>query len=173
MSPLVRTRFVRDARRVVADAACHAGGLGALQVEAQHLLLALTGTDGTRDLLAQALSNAGHSVVDLHAAVATGLHDRRLLEGLGVTVDDSLVAAPALPGAHSRRRPEMAPETKRCLTNALRSARALQARRIVPGHVLLGVLWTPGSGVGVLTALGVDTGALGRTVAARLTPVTA
>jgi D-alanyl-D-alanine carboxypeptidase len=117
-------RFTADARAVVMAAAeVEAAQAGARTIEAEHLLLAL----------------AARGVAGLdHATVAEALEDeqRRSLAAVGVELDAYDLPAPRRPHA----KPRFGTSAKTALHQALKAALARRDRRIVEGHLLLGVL---------------------------------
>lgn len=118
-------RFTQDARAVVKAAETQAAHLGSPTIEAEHLLLALADREA--------------------ALAAVGLDRDGVLEALEAERDRSLAAVGIvasdfeLPPAPVRR-PRFAASSKLALERALRAAVARSDKRLVSGHILLGVL---------------------------------
>ena len=124
-------RFVVQTRAIVRQAEKEAAGAGSPQIEAEHLLLAMSGENGieARDVLA--------SVGLDRDAIRTALDRefRQSLAAAGVTLP-----AGGLPTASRdpNRRARMATSGKLVLERALKAAAG--RGQIQPGHLLLGVL---------------------------------
>jgi ATP-dependent Clp protease ATP-binding subunit ClpA len=117
-------RFTADARAVVLAAAeVEAARLGARTIEAEHLLLALA---------ARGVAGLDHETID-QALVD---EQRRSLAAVGVELDAYDLPAPARPHA----KPRFGTSAKTALHQALKAALARKDRRILEGHLLLGVL---------------------------------
>jgi ATP-dependent Clp protease ATP-binding subunit ClpA len=122
-------RFTRDARTVVKAAYTQACGLGSPAVEAEHLLLALA----SHTPPVQPLEDAGLD----HDAVLAALdaaRDRSLM-AVGIAVGD--FDLPPAPVTHD---PRLAASAKMALHRAVKISATRSDRRIVAGHLLLGVL---------------------------------
>ena len=136
-------KFSRDAKHVVVVALGAAQRLGAEQVEAEHLLLALA--EGSTPA-ARAIAEAG---IDADAITATIEAD--LVAMLGVVgVPPSIVDA--VPAAPRVDRPDFGVHAKRALEQAWREVLRRKERRIGPEHVLLGLLHAPSPTVARLLA---------------------
>ena len=132
------TRLAPDSRTLVAAAEDEARAARSPLVEAEHLLLAMTGQPGTD--AADVLASAGLT----HEAVQAAL-DREFGESLavaGVSVD---VGALPRPSPEPPRHLRLGASFKSAMVRSL--AEAAGSRRIRPGHLLLGVL---GSDVGTV-----------------------
>ena len=117
-------RFSHDAREVVKVAEAEARELGSPAIEAEHLLLALA------DRVA--------------ALPAAGLDHDGVLAALDAERDRSLaavgVSASGFEPSPLPTKPKFATSAKSALELALREALVRGDKRILPGHVLLGVL---------------------------------
>jgi hypothetical protein len=114
-------RFTRDARAVVQDADLEARRLGSPTIEAEHMLLALSGRVPLgldRDDVVRALE----------------AERERSLLAVGITAGD--FDPPPAPV----QKPRMAASAKLALERSLRASIARSDRRIEAGHILLGVL---------------------------------
>jgi ATP-dependent Clp protease ATP-binding subunit ClpA len=124
-------RFAEHARAIVRQAEKEAEQAGSPVVEAEHLLLAMTGEHGSeaRDVLA----SAGLDRDGLRAAL-----DREFRQSLAVA--GVTLPADGLPRASRdpARRARLAASGKAVLERALKAAAG--QRQIRPGHLLLGVL---------------------------------
>ena len=126
-------RFVKEAQAVAAAALAEAERVGARQVEAEHVLLALAGDAGGR--ARPALEEAGLD----RAAIERELR-REFAESLarvGVDLDGFRLPDPA---PHPVKR--WGPSAKAALEGALVAARDRGERRIEPHHILLSLLHT-------------------------------
>jgi ATP-dependent Clp protease ATP-binding subunit ClpA len=145
-------RFAAHARAIVRQAEKEAEEAGSPVIEAEHLLLAMTGEHGieVRDVLA----SAGLDRDGIRAALD---HEfRHSLAAAGVTLP-----AGGLPRASRdpARQARLAASGKLVLERALKAA--LGQRQIRPGHLLLGVLGAQAGTVPRALALaGVDQGDL-------------
>jgi len=120
-------RFTQDARAVVKQAAREARMTGSPHIEAEHLLLAIA-----RDY---------EPLVDLgldHDSVIRALDDEeaRSLAAVGVSIDDYELPARAAKG----RNPKFATSAKFALERATKIAVKRGEKKLVRGHILLGVL---------------------------------
>jgi len=145
-------RFVVQARAIVRQAEKEAAAAGAPLIEAEHLLLAMTGEHGieARDVLA----SAGLDRDAIRAALDREF--RHSLAAAGVTLPPG-----GLPAASRdpNRRARMAASAKLVLERALKAAAG--RGQIRPGHLLLGVLAAQAGTVPRALALaGVDQGDL-------------
>jgi ATP-dependent Clp protease ATP-binding subunit ClpA len=135
-------RFTRDARQVVKAAETEAGRLGSPTIEAEHLLLALADRQPV-------LSDFGLD----HEGVLAALESERerSLRAVGISASDfDLPPAPLT-------RPRFAASSKLALERAVRAAAARSDKRIVGGHLLLGVLAAEAGTVPrALAAAGID-----------------
>ena len=117
-------RFSHEAREAVKAAEAEARELGSPTIEAEHLLLALA------DRVA--------------ALPATGLDHDGVLAALDAERDRSLaavgVSASGFEPSPLSTKPKFATSAKSALELALREALVRGDKRILPGHVLLGVL---------------------------------
>ena len=149
-------RFSAEAKSVLVTAQGLAVELGSRNLDAGHLLFGcaeaeeetagrplhefgITGAAIRRFLPRENPSRAGG--VDPEALQAIGID----YEAVRATVDQNfgpgaLEAAPDRRIAAGPRRPPFTPDAKRALELALRVAVELHFRRIVPGHLLLGLL---------------------------------
>jgi ATP-dependent Clp protease ATP-binding subunit ClpA len=145
-------RFTSDARTVVKAAETQARGMGSTTIEAEHLLLALAAADRVPGLDRDAL------------LAALEAQREQSLRAIGITASDFDVPPPPV-----TRNPRIAASTKVALERTVRIAAARSDRRIVAGHLLLGVL---GADVGTvpraLDAAGVDRDELRTRAAAAL-----
>ena len=139
-------RFTKDARAVTEAAVREAEALGARQVEAEHLLLAL----------------AGRGVAGLDRdEIAGGLEaeQRAALAAVGVDLD-----AFDLPAPRRRSRLRFGASAKAALEGAFKAALRRDDRRITEVHVLLGLLEARHGRVRrALAFAGIDVVALART----------
>jgi ATP-dependent Clp protease ATP-binding subunit ClpA len=145
-------RFAEHARAIVRQAEKEAEEAGARMIEAEHLLLAMTGEHGieARDVLA----SAGLDRDGVRAALDREF--RQSLAAAGVTLP-----AGGLPVASRdpARRARLAASGKLVIERALKAA--LGQRQIRPGHLLLGVLAAQAGTVPRALALaGADSGDL-------------
>jgi ATP-dependent Clp protease ATP-binding subunit ClpA len=141
-------RFAEHAREIVRDAEKEALEARSPLVEAEHLLLALTGVHGAeaRAVLAGAGLDRGA------VSAALDREFRHSLAAAGVTLPDG-----GLPAASRdpRHRARFAASGKLVMERTVKSA--LGQRQIRPGHLLLGVLTAPAGTVPRALALaGVD-----------------
>jgi ATP-dependent Clp protease ATP-binding subunit ClpA len=146
-------RFAADARMVVADAVEIAQDLGATNVEAEHLLLAVTRGSGP---VARALAAVGLDFDGLCAALAA--ETTRSLAAVGVTAD-AVVYSPYV------GRPKIATSAKLVLERSLRAAISEDDKRISSKHIVLGALRAPtGTVPRALEGASVDRAALTQTL---------
>jgi D-alanyl-D-alanine carboxypeptidase len=117
-------RFSHEAREVVKAAEAEARELGSPTIEAEHLLLALA--DRVDALPAVGLDHDG-------VLTALDAERDRSLAAVGVSASD--FQPPLLP-----TKPKFATSAKSALELALRAAVVRGDKRILPGHLLLGVL---------------------------------
>jgi ATP-dependent Clp protease ATP-binding subunit ClpA len=121
------SRFTSDARRIVRCAENEARDFGSPAVEAEHLLLALTWTDEAT------MAAAG---LDREAvALALQAERERSLTAVGISAADFDPPPRRIDG-----HPRMAASARLALERAVNAAAARKARRIVAGHILLGIL---------------------------------
>jgi ATP-dependent Clp protease ATP-binding subunit ClpA len=120
-------RFTGEARRVVRCSEREAFDLGSPAIEAEHLLLALTGTD---EATMAAVGLDRETVV-----LALETERERSLMAVGIAAGDIDVPPRRVEG-HAR----MAASAKTALERAVKAAAARKDRRIVGGHILLGIL---------------------------------
>jgi ATP-dependent Clp protease ATP-binding subunit ClpC len=137
-------RFTREGREVVEIARKVASGLGAEQVEPEHLLLALT--CGGSHPAALALAEVGLDA----EAIATAIEEDlvAMLEIVGVP--PSVVAS--TPPRPRLDRLALSPAAKKVLERALREASRRRLRRLGTEHLLLGLLRPPSATVRRLLA---------------------
>jgi ATP-dependent Clp protease ATP-binding subunit ClpA len=145
-------RFAEHARAIVKQAEKEASEAGSPAIEAEHLLLAMTGTHGgeARD----ALASVGLDRDGIRTALDREF--RQSLAAAGVTLP-----AGGLPRASrdSARQARLAASGKLVLERGLKAAAG--QRQIRPGHLLLGVLGAQAGTVPRALALaGVDQGDL-------------
>jgi ATP-dependent Clp protease ATP-binding subunit ClpA len=114
-------RFTKDVRNVVTGAADEAAALGARQVEAEHLLLALA-SRGAGDLDRETVLNALED------------EERASLAAVGLDVDVFEVGRP--PTATARRL-RFGASARNALEDALRVSVARRDRRITVDHLLV------------------------------------
>jgi hypothetical protein len=131
-------RFTARARRAVEVSRDEAQRLDAERVEPAHLVLGLLSE--TEGLAARALAEQGVALEEARARFAE-------------------------PASPAKKPPRFANDTKKAMQLALREALARGHNYIGTEHLLLGVLAAgAGSGVDLLTELGVDAAAVGPTV---------
>ena len=150
-------RFTKEARLVVGDSIRVARDLGAPSVEAEHLLLAVAGSDAP---VARVLGEAG---LDFHG-LSAALHAEtaRSLAAVGVTAD-------ALHFSPYVERPRLATSAKLVLERSLRVALAHGDKHIGSEHITLGALRaTTGTVPRALECAGVDRVELTKQVEAAL-----
>ena len=148
-------RFTGEARMVVDDAVEIARDLGASNVEAEHLLLAITRGSGP---VARALAAAGLDYDGLSAALVA--ETTRSLAAVGVSAD-AVFFSPYVD------RPKLATSAKLVLERSLRVALAVDDKRISSKHIALGALRaTTGTVPRALECAGVDRVALAETLSA-------
>ena len=136
-------RFTGDARRVVECAEREARSLGSESIEAEHLLLALAWTNDVT--MAAGLDR--ETVID-----ALEAERERSLMAVGIAAGDF-----DLPLRRIEGRPAIAASARIALERALQTAAARKDRRVVAGHVLLGVLQAEAGTVPrALAQVGVD-----------------
>jgi D-alanyl-D-alanine carboxypeptidase len=124
-------RFAQHAREIVRQAEKEAHEARSPLIEAEHLLLALTGEHGieARDILASAgLDRDG-------VRVALDREFRQSLAAAGVTLPDAGLSAAS---RDPQRRARFATSGKLVMERAVKAAAG--QRMIRPGHLLLGVL---------------------------------
>jgi ATP-dependent Clp protease ATP-binding subunit ClpC len=176
----VYDRFTALAKRAIVAARDAATSLGHDFIGTEHLLVGLTQTAGTAGevLRAQGVELdqlraevrrqlAARGVPATHAVAAT-----EALATLGIDVVEIRRRAEAAFGTGSFQFPRAAfsLSTKRAVKASLEHARGVGQERIDTEHLLLGVLDDESDAtLQVLTALGIDAGALRRAVLSRLT----
>jgi ATP-dependent Clp protease ATP-binding subunit ClpA len=157
-------RFDKRSRTVVVEARSEAVIHADTQLGAEHLLLALARrSDWDAGLV---LADAGLNHQRLRSAIDADLE--RTLETVGVSV-----AAIRIPSSSLRpqKEPRWGASAKRALERAARAARDHGDRRILPTHILIGVLGAAeGTVPRVLTAAGVDVDLLVAAAEAELGP---
>jgi ATP-dependent Clp protease ATP-binding subunit ClpA len=121
-------RFTGEARMVVSGAVDIARDLGASNVEAEHLLLAVTRGSGPA---ARTLAEAGLDFDGLCAALVA--ETTRSLAAVGVSAD-AVAFSPFV------ERPKLATSAKLVLERSLRVAIAEDDKRIGSKHIVLGAL---------------------------------
>jgi ATP-dependent Clp protease ATP-binding subunit ClpA len=172
-------RFTGLAKRAVAASQDAALSLGHDFIGTGHLLLGLTATAGTAgEVLAEhgvELARAREEtvrVLEEAGMTATGGRQAKdALSSIGIDVAEIQRRADETfgPGAFRFPRPAFTPRAKKVLELTLREALAVGDRHIDTGHLLLGLLAEgEGTGIGVLTALDVDTATLREAVLARI-----
>ncbi|MFC3998268.1 Clp protease N-terminal domain-containing protein [Nocardiopsis sediminis] len=147
-------RFSEDARRAVVNAQTEAREAGHRVIGTEHLLLGLYAEPG----------GSGARSLREHGLAAPALR-----EAVGRT--SVLSAAPARRRARISAHIPFSRPAKKALRLSLRAARTADQRTIHSGHVLLGILATPGAGASrILADAGVDIGALRTTTRDLLEP---
>ncbi len=142
-------RFAKESRQAVVRAVEDARRLGADEVGAEHLLLALT--SGGVDPAARALAEAGLDAERIERAIEQDLVAALAAVGVPAAVVES---TPAYPGSP---KPALSVAVKEALERALRAAISRGDRRLGTEHVLLGLLDPPAVSVKrVLAVLGVE-----------------
>jgi ATP-dependent Clp protease ATP-binding subunit ClpA len=148
-------RFTNDARRIVKDAVEIARELGATNVEAEHLLLAVTRGDSPA-----AIAMRLHGLDEDALSSALVMETERSLAAVGVT-------AGALEFSPFVQEPRFATSAKAALAASLRVSLERSGKGIGPGHVTLAVLRAQrGTVARALSIAGVDRTALRDSVAA-------
>jgi ATP-dependent Clp protease ATP-binding subunit ClpA len=154
-------RFTREARDVVKRAHEEATRLRSPTVDAEHLLLALAAPGSGPS--ATVLADAGLDREGLLAAFDAEL--RGTLEGVGLPATALLEQAPP----SGWRSPRWGQSAKLALERSLKAAVARGDRRLVPAHILLGVLRSEaGSVPRALRVSGVEAGELAARTAAAM-----
>jgi ATP-dependent Clp protease ATP-binding subunit ClpA len=147
-------RFDRRSRTVVLHAREEAQRSGATKLEAEHLLLALSRRSASD--AARVLAEAGLDHDGLRHALDAEL--RRSLDTAGITISMTAIAERPVP---STGEPRFGASAKRALQRAVTVARRRGDRRLLPGHILIGVLQAgEGTVPRALTLAGIDAGAL-------------
>jgi ATP-dependent Clp protease ATP-binding subunit ClpA len=177
-------RFSQEARQAVADAREEAGRLHHGFIGCEHLLLALSATEGSQ--AAQALAALGLSTQALRERVTALIDgtdpalDADALASLGIDLDTVRQAAEASfgPGALDRssraqgragRCVTLTPRARKALELALRNAVKHHDQEISTGHLLLGIMdQRDNAALRVLHDSGVDAGLLRRELASRM-----
>ena len=178
-------RFSQEARQVVVNAREEAGLLHHGFIGCEHLLLALSASDGTQ--AGQALAALGLQTPALRERVAALIGgtgpalDREALASLGIDLDTVRQAAEANfgPGAldhgsKTRRRlgePRVpfTPRAKKVLELALRNAVKRHDQEISTGHMLLGIMDSRDNmALRVLREAGVDADRLRQELTSRM-----
>jgi len=155
------TKFGTDSRAVVHEAREIARGLESPTVEAEHLLLAVAGEPGTS--AHAVLVGAGLGFDRIHDALEAEFEAS--LSAVGISLADFDLRGTAA----AARVPRWGTSAKLALQRAARIADARRDRRLVPGHILLGVLRAPAGTVPrALDRAGVDREELSLQVAAAL-----
>ncbi len=146
-------RFTKEARLVVGDSIRVARDLGAPSVEAEHLLLAIAGSDAP---VAHVLGNAGLDFDGLSEALHA--ETARSLAAVGVTA-----TTPHFTRFPSK--PRFATSAKVTLEGALKIAAERRDKQISAGHVVLAAL-RPNRGTvpRALELAGVDRNELGAAI---------
>ncbi|HZE32124.1 MAG TPA: Clp protease N-terminal domain-containing protein [Actinoallomurus sp.] len=173
-------RFTELARRAVAASQEAALAMGHDFIGTEHLLLGLAATAGTAGevlreqgvALERAREETERLLAEAGVAATGGQAAKDALSSIGIDVAEIQRRADESfgPGRFRFPRPAFTPRAKRTLRLTLRETLVLGHRRIDKEHLLLGLL-AEGEGVAiqVLTALGVETGALREAVLARMT----
>jgi ATP-dependent Clp protease ATP-binding subunit ClpA len=168
---VVLERFAEDARAVVADTMASAQADGVEEVQAEHLLLALTRIPGGPTVAALAEHGIDEALVSRLVRGTGPLlddDDRDALGAFGIDVDDVVsrieeglgpeALAPVPGGA---RRTRFGREAKKALELAVRTTVARHARSISTDDLLVGVMRVGSPGVErVLTAAGTSASAV-------------
>lgn len=155
-------RFDREAALALKAGMACARRQAALEVGGEHLLVGITEVPGR---VATTLAELGVDAGRLEDAVSRGVHDARLLAGLGI----DLAAVQREVGDRlairwRTRRPRMRTDVKQALEASLVQGRCLGARRIRGEHLLLGLLDASVAARELLLALDIDPTALRRTL---------
>ena len=129
---IINRRFTKDCSATITEAFEVARAAGSLAIEAEHLLLALARRPGTgaHELLAQ----AGLGERALRAALAE--QDVQALAAVGIDAGafDLDTATP------SRSHPKMGTSAKLALERGVKRSALRNDPRILPAHLLLGIL---------------------------------
>jgi ATP-dependent Clp protease ATP-binding subunit ClpA len=125
-------RFTREARDVVKRSHEEAARLRSPTIDAEHLLLALAEPGSGPP--ATVLADAGLDREGLLAAFDAEL--RGTLEGIGLPAGELLQQAPP----SGWRPPRWGQSAKLALERSVKAAEARRDRRLLPAHLLLGVL---------------------------------
>lgn len=166
-------RFSQDARAVVH----HAVGLAeesADEVRVEHLLAGVAAVEHAP--AARVLANLGATRARLEEAIDRGESDRRLLQRLGIDLDQVRTAVTVSFGPDAWRgalRKEghvpFSSPAKKALELSLRQAIKLGSKTIYPGHILLGLMMErSGPVVEVLGSLGIGAKEVERRLLAEL-----
>jgi ATP-dependent Clp protease ATP-binding subunit ClpA len=149
-------RYSNEAKRVLVKAQDLAVELGSRYIGARHLLYGCAEVE--EDTAGQPLRDLGitgatiRQLLPREEETAVGSVDSDALRAIGIDYDavratveqnfgpGALEAAPDRRAAAGPRKPPFTPEAKRSLELALRVAIELHAERIVPGHLVLGLL---------------------------------
>lgn len=126
------TKFTKTSETVVIGADYEARSSGASTIEAEHILLALAG-QGKSDV-AKALAEVGLGPEEVRTALAREFESSLVGVGASSTGLD-LPDVPPRP-----RSPRWGASAKRALERAVKIAEARGERRVLPAHLLLGVL---------------------------------
>lgn len=173
-------RFTRSARQTVIGAQEEARRLRSPQIGSEHLLLALTlahDSDPARATLAE--FGLTHASVEAHLRRIAGSAelDADALSSVGIDLEEvrrrveAEFGAGALDAPAPTKRRRWMPfgeDAKMALELALREAIALGHREIGSAHLLLGVLRSPGLGVRIMKAAGIEPSPFRTHVANRL-----
>ena len=159
-------RFTREARSVVRSSQDQAASLASPTLEAEHLLLALTSP--AAGPAAAVLSEAGLDREGLLQALDAEFAGT--LEEIGV--DAEALLAHAQPStAPARRTPRFGQSAKLALGRSVRAAEERGERRLLPAHILLGLLWAEAGTVPrALRRAAVDPTELAGRMSARMGP---
>jgi ATP-dependent Clp protease ATP-binding subunit ClpA len=125
-------RFVKDARKVAAEAQEEARTLGSSSVEAEHVLLALS--RDASGIAGEVLERAGLDYARVLDALESEFERSLMAVGLSVHAFDLPAAAPFA------GRPRWGASAKLSLERALEVARARGDRRVESAHILLALL---------------------------------
>ena len=140
-------RFAGEARHVALNAHSVAAGLGAPSVEAEHLLVALA---GTQHRAGSALRELGLEPDELHAAIQRDFE--RVLREVGIDASGVVVSSKC-----RRTKLGWGASAKRGLEHALDEAKRRGDHRIGCEHILLGLLRAEhGTVPRLLAAEGID-----------------
>jgi ATP-dependent Clp protease ATP-binding subunit ClpC len=178
----VYDRFTALAKRVLVAAGDAAASLGHDFIGTEHLLLGLAQTAGTASetlrahgvelgrVRAEMVRQLATSAETQGAATAPKPTAQDALSSLGIDVAEIRRRADETFGAGALKypRPAYSLRAKKVVQSALKQARELGQERIDTEHLLLGMLENGGTGVQVLTALGVAPEALRQSVLERI-----
>jgi len=154
-------RFAAESRAAVQEAREIALRLDSPTVEAEHLLLAVAQEPGSA--ARAVLAEAGLDYERIRGALDADLEESLAAVGVELAAFD-LSSTPT-----TGRTPRWGASAKLALQRAAKTADARRDRRLLAGHIVLGVLRAPAGTVPrALDRAGVDRAELGRRIAAAL-----